>query len=415
MLEILPWLVAMVLLTGCSAFFSASEAALFSLRPADRRILEAGTTAQQTAAELLSDPERVLSAVLFWNLAANIAYFALASIVEHRLPPGSNLVWPLRIGALLLIIFFSEMLPKTVAVLMSRRLAAACSLPLAVMVRIVDPVMPSLRMVMLASRRLFLPGFRSEESLASADLERAIELSTTDAKLIREEQTVLRNIIALSDLRVDEAMRPTTQLQLFRPPVALADLEGSTTRSGYLFLAADDSENIATAVRLDSLWSLHPDHLEAAAEPVVYVPWCSPLADAVGLMLTKDREVAVVVNEWGETVGAVTIDDVMDVVFTDKPSRSQRLLNRAPITVVEDGLWRATSMTNLRRLAAYFHVELPETHNQTIGGVLQEALQRIPEPGDSCDWAQFQFEVLDRDEDSGYTLNIRKNSSEEEA
>ena len=125
MLEIIPWLLAMVVLIGCSAFFSASEAALFSLRAVDRRVLSEGSSSQQTAAALLKDPERVLSAVLFWNLAVNIVYFAIASIIEHKLPPGSQWVWPLRLAALLLIIFLSEMLPKTVAVLLSRQLSAA--------------------------------------------------------------------------------------------------------------------------------------------------------------------------------------------------------------------------------------------------------------------------------------------------
>ena len=408
MLEFIPWLIAMVGLICCSAFFSASEAALFSLRPADRRVLAGGTTAQRAADDLLRDPERVLSAVLFWNLVVNIAYFALASIIERQLPDGSRFVWPLRIGALLLIIFFSEMLPKTVAVLMSRRLAAAFSLPLSIAVRVVDPLMPTLRFIMLASRRLVWPGFEAEESLAATDLNRAIELSTTDAKLLEEEQTVLRNVVSLSRLRADQAMRPTTQLQLFRPPVTLEDLEGSMTPSGYLFLTDGESDNIVKAVRLDSLWSMNPDHLGSAADSVVYVPWCVSLADAAGQLLARDREVAVVVNEWGETVGAFTMDDVMDVLFTNKPSRSQRLLNREPITVIEEGLWRATGLTNLGRLAEFFETELPETRNQTISGVIQEELQRIPEPGDRCRWGQFTFEVLEVSDEGQFSLNIER-------
>ena len=413
MLEIIPWLVAMVALICCSAFFSASEAALFSLRPVDRRVLADGNAAQRAANELLGDPERVLSAVLFWNLVVNIAYFALASIIERRLGPNSQFVWPLRAGALLLLIFFSEMLPKTLAVLLSRQLAAAFSLPLSFAVRAVDPLMPTLRFIMLASRRLVMPGFEPEESLVAADLDRAIELSTTDAKLLEEEQTVLRNIVSLSRLRADQTMRPTTQLQLFRSPVSLEDLEGAMTPSGYLFLTDGESENIAKSVRLDSLWSMNPDHLDSASESVLYVPWCASLADAAGLMLGRDREVAVVVNEWGDSVGALTLDDVMDVLFTDKPSRSQRLLNREPIAVIDEGLWRATGMTNLRRLAEFFEAELPETHNQTIAGVIQEELQRVPAPGDRCNWGPFGFEVLEVHDDGQFSLNIEKHQGDQ--
>ena len=288
MLQILPWLIAMAVLIGCSAFFSASEAALFSLRAADRRTLASGTPAQRAAAQLLSDADRVLSAIVFWNLVVNIAYFALAStFIEQHVPENNR--WPLRIGALLLIIFFSEMLPKTLGVLIARQLATSLSLPLSLMVRLIDPMMPVWQLVMLISRRLVWPSFQPESELEAADLERAIRLSTDDAALLDQEQTVLRNIVTLSDLRADELMRPRTQLQTFRPPVNLSDLEGHMTQSGYLFIAEDDSENIRAAVCLNSLWSLHPDHLEAAAEPVVYVPWCASVADTLALLRSNDR------------------------------------------------------------------------------------------------------------------------------
>lgn len=414
MLDLIPWLVAMVVLIGCSGFFSASEAALFSLRPADRRRMAEGGTAQKVVASLLGDPERVLSAVLFWNLVVNITYFAIASIVEQRLPEESAWIWPLRIGSLLLIIFFSEMLPKTFAVLLARELAAALSLPLSFLVQLVDPIMPTLRLVMLVSRRLLWPGFEREDSLVTADLERAIELSTDDAKLLDQEQTVLRNIVALSDLRADESMRPRNQLSTFQPPVALAELEGVMTHSGYLFITEEESDNILESVRLESLYSLNPEHLNSAAEPVIYVPWCASLADTAEQLLAEDREVAVVVSEWGDSIGAVTIDDIMDVAFTDKPSRSQRLLNRDPIQQVDEGLWKATSMTNLRRLGEYFKLELPTSHSKTIGGVIQESLQRMASLNDVCQWSGFEFEVVEIDDEGAQTLHIRRVPVEED-
>ena len=82
---IVPWLVAMVVLIACSAFFSASETALFSLRERDRRRLKKGGRSSRTAAALLKEPERLLSAVLFWNLTVNMAYFAVASIVGFQI------------------------------------------------------------------------------------------------------------------------------------------------------------------------------------------------------------------------------------------------------------------------------------------------------------------------------------------
>lgn len=86
----IPWLIAMSVLIIGSGFFSASEAALFSLKPLDRRTLKTGNAAQRLAARLLENPERLLSAVLFWNLTTNIAYFAIGSIVSLRLEEASR-------------------------------------------------------------------------------------------------------------------------------------------------------------------------------------------------------------------------------------------------------------------------------------------------------------------------------------
>ena len=83
-----PWLVAMVVLILCSAFFSSSEAACFYLRSADRRRLASGNQAQRMVARLLDEPDRLLTAVLFWNLVVNLAYFTIASIVSLQLEPA---------------------------------------------------------------------------------------------------------------------------------------------------------------------------------------------------------------------------------------------------------------------------------------------------------------------------------------
>ena len=74
-----PWLVAMVVLMGFSGFFSASEAALFYLRPRQLRGMESGTTAERSATELLKQPDRLLSAILFWNLLINCLLYTSPS------------------------------------------------------------------------------------------------------------------------------------------------------------------------------------------------------------------------------------------------------------------------------------------------------------------------------------------------
>ena len=399
LLPLLPFLIAMLVLIASSAFFSASEAALFYLPPRDRRAMESGTRGEQAAVALLQDADRLLSAVLFWNLVTNVTYFALAAMcsiqLEHVPRFGSTLAVLFSAAALLVIIFFSEMLPKSVAVLQPRTLSRLLALPLTLAVRAVDPLMPLLRGINLISTRVLWPRFKPEPLIEVSDLERAIEHSGNDESLIRQEQAVLQNIVQLSNIRVEEWMRPRAQFQIYKPPVRLADLDRSLPASGYLLFSESDSQEIERALRLDNQFELPLDHLEKLAEPVLYLPWCATVANALEKMSHRDREVTVVVNEHGETIGILSIEDILETVFTYSPSRTQRLLDRAPLEEIEPGRWLVVGLMSLRQLSRRIQVPFPDTASVTVGGVIQEQLQRLAEEGDECRWGRCHFRVMD--------------------
>jgi CBS domain containing-hemolysin-like protein len=390
------WLAAMALLSCGSAFFSASEAAFFYLRPPERRRLALGTHPQRLAARLLQFPERLLTAVLFWNLLVNLIYFTIDSIVVLNLDRGGHptAAGVFAVGGLLWIIFFGELLPKSLAVLRPPGLAAVVSIPLTIAVRIVDPLLPAFRLTNLLARRLLWPGFQREPYLLTSDLERAVRLSGSDARLVDQERNALEHLVLLSDLRADELMRPRNQLRAFRPPVSLSALEGNSPESGYLLLTEPDSDEVVAAVPLRRLGHIPEEKLQRLAEPVAYVPWCTTAAETLEQLRRQSRRVAAVVNEFGETIGIVTQDDLLDTIFSRESSRSARLLKRQPIRQVAPGVWHVTGMTGLRRLARYFNVPRPPSKSVTVSGAIQEVLERLPAVGDQCRWGPFQLKVL---------------------
>lgn len=409
--ELMPWLIAMAILICCSAFFSASEAALFYLRPADRRAMRAGSAPERLAARLLRDPDRLLSAVLFWNLVINITYFAISSICAIRIEQKNAMSGSWAIGfalvSLLAIIFFSEMMPKTIAVLKPKILARNVAIPLAVAVRVVSPILPILRTINLISRRLIWPGFKQEQHMEIADLERAISLSGEDANLIKQEQTVLQNVVQLSDIRVDEWMRPLPQLQIHKPPVRIEDLDGNLPPSGYLLFTEVDSDEIEKALHVNELIDLSSAQaIDPSAEPVLYLPWCATVADALESMSKLDREVTAVVNEYGDTIGVLTVEDILESVFSYSPSRTQRVLDQDPMEQIAPGRWKISGLMSLKRLARNLEVDYPETHSVTVAGVIQEELQRVAEKGDFCTFGPFRFKVLSKPQKANLQVEV---------
>lgn len=411
LLELLPWLTAMAILIGLSAFFSASEAALFYLRPGDRRKLEQGNARERAAFRLLQEPDRLLSGVLFWNLVVNITYFALSSVVVLQIEqnPDSSSVASVgfAVGSLVMIIFFSEMMPKSLAVIRPAWIATLVSLPLEIAIRFLDPIMPLLRGLTRVSRRLIWPSFQPEPYMSLSDLERAIHISSEGQSIIGQEQTVLNNIVKLSEIRIDEWMRPRTQFQVFRPPVSLADLQGTVTPSGYMLVAESDSEEIERAFHLDSLTQLKTQSIDTLAQPVLYLPWNATVADALEKMSVEHCRVTSVVNEFGETVGILTMEDILETVFSVEPSRSKRLLDLDPISHVADNLWTVSGMMSLKQLGGHFALaEFPETRSVTVAGVIQEQMQRMVEVDDECEWGPFRFRVAEMQQAGNVVIEL---------
>jgi CBS domain containing-hemolysin-like protein len=401
--------VAMLALTAAAAFCSCAEAAIFSLQADDRRALKKGNAAQRTAVELLARPDRLLTAILFWNLVFTFGYFVVGSAIEVKLSAAGRHreLAGLMFTSLLAMIVFGEMLPKTIGVQQPRVLASLVSLPLSAMVRALDPVMPLFAGGNNVLQRLLLPNFKREPYLEIGDLERAIELSTDDANLAAREQTALHNIVLLSELPAEEIMRPRNQYRSFAPPVHLKDLEGQLPPEGYLLITEPEVDEVSAAVPLRHMATAPRQHLEHVAQSVVYVPWCATAAAVLDELRRQEREVAAVVNEFGETIGIVTIDDVLETVFEDQSSRSARLLATKSIVPLGSDRWQVTGITTLRRISRHFDVPLEPSKSVTVAGLLQEQLQRMPVEGDQVLWSGFLFRVIEANESGPAKIEVQ--------
>lgn len=391
----------MLVLMAGSGFFSASETSLFYLSRDELRAMQKGTRGERRVVELLRSPETLLTTILFWNLLINLAYFAVSimtarRLAQHDLDAAAGLLSVVGVSAL---IVFGEVLPKGGAVLLRRSIAAKVSGPLAIAVLVARPVTPTLSAIATAIRRAVWPRLGQEPYLDVEDLERAIEASHAGVELIRHEQQVLHNILDLSEITVEEVMRPRGNYTTWKPPVHLADIEGRLLQTDYLYLRDEGPDEIAAAVRLSSMSSIDARHIERAAEPVIHVPWCATLADALEQMRDELASVAVVVNEYGETIGVVNYEDILDTVLAPQPSRARRLLRREPVLEVAPGRYHVDGITSLRYLAQRLGADYEPTVDglTTVSGLLHDELERLPVVGDRITWHGWDIEVIDAD------------------
>ena len=381
-----------------SGFFSASETALFYLSHDELRGMRTGTARERMAAELLRRADRLLTAVLFWNLVINLTYFATSVVVAQRLFRAGHTAFAAAFGlaGLFCIILFGEVIPKSGAVVFRRSLASVVSFPLAAAVRLLDPVTPMLGRMTLLARRTFWPHLAREPVLDAEDLERAVEASDLKDESIRYERQLLHNVLDLSEIPAEEIMRPRGSYLSLPAPIHLADLDGKIQESGYVFVQSPDSEEIEQAIPLAEFSVIPKSHLEQAAEDIAYVPWCASLADTLQILRDRFCGVAVVVNEYGETIGVVTYEDVIDTVISPDPSRAKRVLRREPVLEVSPGNYHVEGMTTLRYLCRRLNLIYEPSPDgvMTVAGMLHEELEHLPVVGEECDWRGFHIKVI---------------------
>lgn len=406
LLEVWPWLVGMAVLVLFSAVFSGSEAALFSLDQPSRKKLRSSGIAGQRADALLEVPDDLLSTILFWNLLINMTYFAIAAIVGDRLGKnpdlGSSSAVIFTVGSLVVIIFFSEMLPKSLAVISPVKVATILGLPLRVAFQTVRPILPLVKGSNQLASRLIWPTFKPEEEISLGDIERAIELGTDDAALIRREQTALRRLVEISETRVAEIMQPRTRLWL-TDDVASISLQDTGHRT-HLMVTNQSGDMIVAALAVKSLRPSQFDQIKDNLETVVYVPWSAYVSQALEQLQENKCSAAVVVNEFGELAGALTKDEILRFIMM---TRDDEEVEAAwSIQELEEGVFRALGSVSVRSLAKRLDMVLHEVGVTTLIGLVQKQKGRFPREGDQAVLGDYDLLVTSEVED-GWIIEIR--------
>ncbi len=406
----LAWLLVPAALIGMlclSALFSASEAALFSLTPAQRLKLDSNRRDDRAILRLLSNASHLLTCILLCNLAINITFFACANVLSNSLntsSSGSGWAFLFAFATVASVILFAELLPKSVGVLAPLKIGRFIALPMLFIMRIVLPIGKAMHSINDVCRRLIWPGLVPESVLETSDLERAIELSETDSKMIDLEKGILQNTLQLSNIQAQEWMHPKSQFGTITLPATAQEMEEWIAEQGddrvddirrgiALMLSHTDNEVVSTTT-IDQLRKAVVQQTTPTSQPAHFVPWCANLAGVLQQMLKLDVKVTVVVNERGDTIGVLFFEDIIEAIFAS-PSDAINTMGRPLFAKTGEAKWEVTGATRIKQLERSLGIKLPETRDATIAGVLQSQLRRLAQVGDRVAWGTFTLQVME--------------------
>jgi putative hemolysin len=385
----------MLLLLACSAFFSGSETAFFSLTRRQIKQLDSSTgRLQKLAAHLLHRPGHLLNCLLFGNMVINVLFYAVSSVLVLQAGRawGFGAAGALAVGTFLVLVLLGEILPKSLAYSNARPLAIAAALPAFVIVQVFGPVTFVFRLLFLEPvlRILFghprLPGVTT-----LAEFRSLVNLSRRRGLITENEDRLLGEVIELGLLKVRHVMQPRVDMiahEVSDPPEAVRE----RMRKNHLTkvpVYADTMDNIVGVVHLRQLFLKPEVPLDRLVQPVSFVPEQKTVESLLEFFRKTGTDMAIVVDEYGGLAGSVRLEDIAEELF----GRLETAAGVEPIKLLGPFQYRLAGDLAIHDWADVFGIDLEETRVTTIGGLVTDLLDRIPKKGDVAYLGNLKFTV----------------------
>jgi Mg2+/Co2+ transporter CorB len=380
---------ALIVLLVTSGFFSIAETAMMAAnRYRLKHQAQRGARGAKLALALLAQTDKLLGVILLGNNLINAAAATLTCVITVRLFGQGE--WVLALGTVavtFLILVFSEITPKVVGAAYADRLAPLVSFVLAPMLRALRPIVWFVNLFVQALLGVFRfrPSSQPSTTLSQEELR---SLVLEGAQYFRgKHKTMLANLMDLEAINVDDVMTPRSQihaLDLAEKP-ALLRQQLATSYHTRLPVCEGSLDNIVGILAVKSILhvmqsaDLDVERMRALLRPPYFIPVGTPLLTQLQQFQADRQRMGLVVDEYGELQGLVTIEDIIEEIIgeftTQAPGGAESFRREPDGSVVVDGM--APLRTLNRRLGTKFALDGPKTLN----GLIVEHLGDIPDAG----------------------------------
>jgi Mg2+/Co2+ transporter CorB len=402
----------LVLLIFISAFFSGSETGLISLnRYRLRHLAKDGNPGAMRASTLLKRPDRLIGLILLGNNFVNILASSIATIIALRLL-GDDGIMVATLLLTLVVLIFAEITPKTLAALHPERFAFPATLILKPMLRLLYPLVWLINTIPNGLLRLI--GV-SQEDMASHNIsseELRTVVNEAGAMIPQRHQKMLLSILDLEKVTVEDIMVPRSEISGIDMDDDWETLEKQlhTSQHTRLPVYRGDIDNVLGFVHLRNVLALRrqqelsKENLESLIRETYFIPEGTPLNTQLLHFQHQRRRIGLVVDEYGDIQGLVTLDDILEEIvgeFTTDPATSSK-----DIHPQDDGTFLVDGSTNIRELNRIMHWDLPTDGPKTLNGMITEYLETIPEAGTSLLLEGYPIEIVQAGGNTVKTVRI---------
>lgn len=388
-----------------SAFFSASEISMMALnRYRLKHKVESGHRSAILIDKLLKKPDRLLGIILLGNNAVNVAASSISTLIALQLLGKEAAVTAAGITALLLtivLLIFAEVTPKTLAATYPEQVAFPASFVLYWLLRVLYPLVWVVNLVSNQILRIFgAKGKAKAKSNALSSEELRVAVLETGRLIPESHQTMLLNILDLEKMTVEDVMIP-------RPQIAGIDIEGNWDEivqqlgsSNYTRLPVYKGSldkiigtvHIRKVLNLIRMGELSKQRFEEIITEPYFIPEGTTLTTQLLNFRAVKRHHGLVVDEYGDIQGLVTLEEILEEIVGDFTSQATGLNDAYQL--IENNTYVVKGNANLRDLNKQLNWNLPIKDSRTLNGLIVEYLEDIPAPGTSLRIDNYLVEIL---------------------
>ena len=403
-------LLGLIFLIGASAFFSGSETALMAVDRWRIRHLSRKRRRARLVEKTLREPEKFIGTILLGNNLVNVASSALATWMAISLVGEGGVIWATLIMTLIILVF-AEITPKTIAAYYPEQMAILIVRPIYGLIKVLYPVvrvLSAVSNVLIMLVRLEKPG---PGALAGIEeIATMIKVGAEEGILKKREEEMLQAVLALDSITVESVMIPTRDMVSFEMNTpyeeVLARMKNSEF-SRYPIYKEDKGEVVGFIHIRDLLkWSgsAREFSLRNMMRKASYVPEVKSVRQQL-LDFQKTRtHLAFVVDEYGEVVGIVTLEDILEEIVGEIQDEHDRFLRK--IQPQQDGSFMIDASISIRDLNKWLKWNVPENGYQTLAGFVLTLFGRLPEIHEEVTWETFCFRVEKMFENALITIRV---------
>jgi len=398
-IDVISMLGALALLVICSAFFSASETGMMRLNRYRLSHMAQTNRHAKRVAKLLERTDKLLSAILIGNTFANILASSVATVLMVHFFGDLGVVYA-SFGVTVVLLVFGEVMPKTIAAQHPEKVAFFASFILKLLLWLFYPVVVIING--LVNGLLFLFGqkthIKPQDSLSREELRTV--LNEAGQIIPKRHRHMLTNILDLEYMTVNDIMVPRAEIIGidFSEDWDKVLSQISNSQHSFLPVYENDFDNlkgilhVRNAIRLLTSGKLNAETLPSILDEPYFVPEETPLHKQM-LYFQKNRtRRALVVNEYGDIQGIVTLEDILEEIVGEFTTDMATL--HKEIYPQDDGSYIIDGSLNIRTINRELQLTLPERMAKTLSGLIIEYLEMIPEPGTCIKIEDYPIEVL---------------------